>query len=193
VIAALVLVSTIPYGIGQFDTLPPFDRAYFDARRELVAELGRSPYLREVPPSTRPDPTWSVITDHWLIDAERAGDLPEPKSRPTASNPTFRLRFGLTAIDAPAPHGNCRTIRKPIDLSLRKGQELGVYVGPWSKPRPGWFFTQSYTMQLLQHGAPVGAALLVPPQYGHLLRAQLDDLQVRLGLAPGTEAFILCR
>jgi hypothetical protein len=48
-------------------------------------------------------------------------------------------------------------------------------------------------MQLLQDGKPVGSALLVPPDWGHLLRAQFDDLHVRLGLAPGTEAFILCR
>jgi hypothetical protein len=48
-------------------------------------------------------------------------------------------------------------------------------------------------MQLLEDGEPVGSALAVHPGYGHLLRAELDDLDVRFGLARGTEAFILCR
>jgi hypothetical protein len=36
--------------------------------------------------------------------------------------------------------------------------------------------------------------MIVPhPNNGHLLRAQLDHLDVRLGLAPGTESVIVCR
>jgi hypothetical protein len=80
-----------------------------------------------------------------------------------------------------------------VDLTLNSGEELGVYVGPWSEPRDGWYFQQQYTIQLLEDGQPVGSPLAIHPGYGHLLRAQLDDLQVRFGLASGTEAVILCR
>ena len=66
-------------------------------------------------------------------------------------------------------------------------------VGPWTTAKNGWFFKQSYTMQLLRHGTPIGSPLLVHPDDGHLLRAQLDHLDVRIGLAPGTESLILCR
>ena len=41
--------------------------------------------------------------------------------------------------------------------------------------------------------ATVGAPVLVHPDNGHLLRAQLDHLDVRFALASGTEALILCR
>jgi hypothetical protein len=193
-VASIVLVTTIPYGIAQFEeTNPLFNGAYFAQRRELVASLAESPYVDDVPRSTRPDPGWSAITVGWLADARNAGDLPAPRNAVAADDPTFRLRFGLTALDAAAPNGNCETFRGPVDVSLRRGDELGVYVGPWSAPRDGWYFQQQYTMQLLEDGEPVGSALAVHPGYGHLLRAQLDDLDIRFGLAPGTEAFILCR
>jgi hypothetical protein len=78
-------------------------------------------------------------------------------------------------------------------VSLHTGDELGVKIGPWTKAKSGWFFTQSYTMQLLEQGKPAGAALLEYPADGNLLRAQLDDLHVRIALAAGTESLILCR
>jgi hypothetical protein len=193
-VASIVLVTTIPYGISQFEeTNPLFNGAYFTQRRELVASLAESPYIHEVPRSTRPDPGWSPITVGWLADAHNGGDLPAPRKTVAANDPTFRLRFGLTTLDAAAPRDNCKTFRGPVDVSLRRGDKLGVYVGPWSAPRDGWYFQQEYTMQLLAAGEPVGSKLAVHPAYGHLLRAELDDLDVRFALAPGTEAFILCR
>jgi hypothetical protein len=191
-VAVAVLVSGIPHNIGQFDTLPPFNGAYFSARRELVAALARSPYITQVPRSTRPDPLWSTMNAGWLLDALHAGKLPDLRNPRDVNDPTFRLRFGIGVIEAPAP-GKCSVIRKPVDVSLRKGDELGVKVGPWTRPKDGWFFQQSYTMRLLQDGKPVGVPLLVHPDNGHLLRAQLDHMDVRFALAPGTESLILCR
>jgi hypothetical protein len=155
--------------------------------------LAESSFVDKVPRSTRPDPGWSPITVGWLVDARNADDLPAPRKAAATDDPTFRLRFGLTTLDAAAPKENCETFRGPVDVSLRRGDELGVYVGPWSAPRDGWYFQQEYTMQLLAEGKPVGNTLAIHPSYGHLLRAELDDLDVRFGLAPGTEAFILCR
>jgi hypothetical protein len=192
-VGVIVLVSGIPHNIGQFDTLPPFNAGYFASRRELIAALARSPYVTEVPRSTRPDPLWTTVTAGWLLDALHAGKLPDLVRARDADDPSFRLRFGLAVIDAPAPAKPCRVIRKPVDISLRKGDELGVKVGPWTRAKDGWFFQQAYTMQLLRDGVPVGAPVLVHPDNGHLLRAQLDHLDVRIALASGTEALILCR
>jgi hypothetical protein len=191
-VAAIVLMVGIPHNIGQFDTLPPFSAAYFDGRRELIAALARSPYATQVPRSTRPDPIWSSVTVGWLLDALHDGKLPDLQNPEDANDPSFRLRFGLAAYDEPAP-GTCKVIREPVDVSLQKGDELGVKVGPWTEPKDGWFFQQAYTLQLLQDGTPVGAPLLAHPDGGNLLRAQLDDLDVRIGLATGTEALTLCR
>jgi hypothetical protein len=192
-IGAIVLVSGIPHNIGQFDTLPGFNGAYFASRRELVAALARSPYITQVPLSTRPDPFWSTFTDAWLLDALHDGKLPKLRNPRDADDPSFRLRFGLAVIETPTPPGTCSVIRKPVDVALRKGDELGVKVGPWTKPHNGWFFTQSYTLQLLQDGKPVGPPLLNFPDKGQLLRAQLDNLEVRIARAPGTDSVILCR
>ncbi len=194
-VASVVLLVGVPHGIGEFNTVPPFDRAYFDGRRELIAALARSPYLDEVPRSTRPDPLWSGDLDAgWLRDARRDGKLPDLENPADANDPTFRLRFGLAVTDAPVPRkSECSEIRGPTDVSLDAGDELGVKVGPWTEPKDGWFFQQSYTVQLLDDGRPVGTPLLLHPDNGHLLRAQLDDLDVRFGLAAGTEALVLCR
>ena len=40
-----------------------------------VAALARSPYITQVPLSTRPDPFWSTFTDAWLLDAFVADKL----------------------------------------------------------------------------------------------------------------------
>jgi hypothetical protein len=193
-VAVITLIVGIPHNIGQFDTLPPFNGAYFKARRELVASLARSPYIMQVPTSTRPDPLWSTFTGKWLLDALDAGRLPTPGDPNDADHPTLRLRFGLAVTKAPVPDRlTCDVIRTPVDLALDSGEELGVRVGPWTKPKDAWFFKQAYTMQLLQDGKPVGSPLLVHPDNGQLLRVQLDDLHVRFGLASGTEALVLCR
>jgi hypothetical protein len=193
-VAAVLLASGIPHNIGQFDTLPPFNGAYFAQRRELVAALARSPYITQVPLTTRPDPLWSTFDDRWLLDALHSGRLPALRNGADANDPTFRLRFGLAVTDAPVPPGStCTVMRAPIVLSLHRGDELGVEVGPWTKPKDGWFFKQAYTVQLIEHGKPLGAPLLLHPDDGHRLRTQLDDLVVRFGLAPGAESFILCR
>src|SRR5262249_5133495 len=156
------LVAGVPYNIGQFDTLPPFNKAYFEGRRELYAALARSPYITQVPRSTRPDALWSTVTAGWLLDALHGGRMPAVRNAADVRDPTCRLRFGLGVIDEPAP-GACHVIRKPVDVSLRKGDELGVKVGPWTRAKDGWFFQQAYTVQLLERGKPVGAPLLLHP------------------------------
>ncbi len=194
VIATAVLVSTIPYGLSQFQSDPLYTEAYFNYRQDLIASLARSKYITQVPRSTRPDIAWSSVTAGWLLDGLRDGRLPKPTRRTGPEDPSFRLRYGLAVIDAPIPKGTtCKVIHGPVDVSLRKGDELGVAVGPWKKPRTGWYFTQQYTMQLLEDGKPVGPPISAHPSQGHLLRAQLDDLDVRIGLFPGNTAVILCR
>lgn len=192
--AATALASGIPHNIGAFGT-QPFNVSNFAARRELIAALARSPLANEVPRSTRPDPLWSnFVTVGWLLDALRDGKLPPLQDPHDALDPSFRLRFGMAVTDGPLPHsGSCTVIRSPVDIRPRKGEEIGVQVGPWTHPKDGWFLQQCYTMQLLEHGRPVGAPLLIHPDLGHRLVAQLEDLEVRFALAPGTESVILCR
>ena len=189
--AAILLAVGIPHNIGQFDSIQPFGAESFEGRRELITALAQSPYALQVPRSTRVDPLWSNINVGWLLDARAAGKLPESANPANTRNRNFKLRFGIAFLQQPAP-GNCTVIREPVDMLLNKGDEFGVEVGPWTKPKDGWFFMQSYTLQLMEDGKPVGQPLLIHPSYGNLLRAQFDDLNVRIGLAPGTEALKLC-
>ena len=147
-----------------------------------------------MPRSTRPDPGWSGITVGWLLDAGAAGKLPDLDDASVLNDPTFRLRFGLTAIDADrtATATARRFASRWISRSKRGTNSVCTSVRGANRS-DGWYFQQQYTVQLLEDGRPVGSRLGIHPNYGHLLRAQLDDLHVRFGLAQGTEAFILCR
>jgi hypothetical protein len=192
-VAVAVLVSVIPQNVAEFETNGPFRAPYYASRRELIAALARSDYVSQVPRGTMPDVGSSNVTAGWLIDTRKAGDLPVPENPASVNNPTFRLRYGLSVIDAPPAGTRCEEIREPVDVFLEKGDELGVKVGPSSEPKSGWFQQQGYTVQLLDEGKPVGSARFLHPSFGALLRAELDDLEVRFGLASGTEAFIMCR
>jgi hypothetical protein len=193
-VAALAFVVGLPRNAAAFGT-QPFNARYFAMRRELIAALARSPLAAAVPRDTRPDPLWTnYVTAGWLLDALAAGKLPPLEDPQDALDPTFRLRFGMAVTEGPLPHADrCTVVREPVELRPQRGEEIGVLVGPWTHPKDGWFAKQSYTMQLLENGRPVGAPLLLHPAVGHRLVAQLDGLQVRVALAPGTESVILCR
>ncbi|MGI9603246.1 MAG: hypothetical protein ACR2QE_15265 [Acidimicrobiales bacterium] len=189
-VAALVLVSVIPHNIGDFESHELFTEPYFEARERHVVSLAHSPLAEQVPGATRPDPVWTNVPIHWLLDLRADGELPAVDPRP---NPADPLLFGLSQIDATNPYDQCETLRGPVDLELVRGDEIGIAVGPWSEPKDGWFFNQSFSVQLLVDGEPVGSANLRHPSGGELMRVEVDELAVRFDLSGETEAYILCR
>ena len=95
-------------------------------------------------------------------------------------------------IDAPVPEGStCEPLRRPTDVSLQKGDEVGVAVAPQPDEEVG-FFNAQYAVRLLEDGTPVPGRLGVHPNVGRLLRAELDDLDVQFVPAPGS-SLVLCR
>lgn len=190
IVAVVVFAAVIPQGIRQFGNNDPWTERYFQSRERLVAALGQSEFVTQVPRATRPDALASPISAGWLLDAREAGDLPLPDDPTAADNPIMRLRFGLSVIDAPGPSQSCETVREPVDVTLSKGDELGVYAAPSSTPPSG--FAPGYTVRLLENGVPVKGRLGLHPNVGHLLRAELDDLHLRFAPAPGVDAFVLC-
>ncbi|MDZ7783943.1 MAG: hypothetical protein U5K56_13740 [Halioglobus sp.] len=127
----------------------------------------------------------------WILDRRAEGALPEDVQ--PRRNPLDPLLFGLSQLQQDNPYENCTTVRGPVDVSLRRGDELGVEIGPWTRPKPGWWVNQAFTVQLLQNGKPVGRPQMRHPSLGEVLRVQIDELEVRFDLAADTEAFILCR
>jgi hypothetical protein len=189
-VAVLGFVALIPFEIGQFETNEPWTRQYFAARRELIASLARSAYITQVPRATQPDPTFTGgMTAGWLLDALDTGDLPRPRRVPAANDPTMRLRFGLVVTDAPIA-GTCRTQRQPFDVTLARDREIGVL--PVASGPVGPASNRSYLVQLLDDGVPTGGRRTIFPNVGKVLRAQLDDLELRITAAPGV-GLMLCQ
>ncbi|MDH3706161.1 MAG: hypothetical protein OES57_08840, partial [Acidimicrobiia bacterium] len=147
VVAVVVLASVIPHNIGDFENHEVFDEQFFNSRRRFVVSLTESSLAREVPPETRPDPLWSPVPIGWLLDLREDGRLPSVESRP---NPADPLLFGLSVLRSPNPYDDCLVVTEPIDLQLRRGDELGMAVGPWTEPKDGWFFNQAFSVQLLE-------------------------------------------
>ena len=189
-IAVILLVSVIPHNIDAFENHALFTEQYFDVREQFVVSLAHSPLADQVPADTRPDPVWTDVPIGWLIELRDDGRLPAVEP---GTNPADPLLFGLAQLDRANPYGSCEVITEPVDLILERGDELGVEIGPWTRAKDGWFFGQSFTIQLIHDGEPVGAAFLRHPSGGGVLRTQVDELEVRIGLAGETEALILCR
>jgi hypothetical protein len=188
-VATIAFVATIPYVAGQFDTNGVWNDAYFDARQELVASLGRSQFVDMVPRWVEPDLLASRITAGWLHDAREADRLPPIDDPEDADDPILRLRFGLVAIDAPPLRGNCAPLRGPTDLSLDEGDEVSIE----AQGDDGLsIFNPRFTAQLLVDGTPAPGRVGYQPANGSRLRAMLDDLDVRIVPVPGAK-LELCR
>jgi hypothetical protein len=193
IVAAVLLACLIPYGVSQFDTNPPFTSAYFKGRETLIAALGRSPYLTQVPRSTRIDSPWSTITAGWLLDARNGGDLP-PLHQPAAvRDPSLALRFGFAQLDRPVGARTCTSVPRFIDVSLHRGDEIGIKVAKGNPSDGPTFFGQQITAQLLRNGLPAGLPVIYVTSTGHVFRAELGAMDVRLRPGLGTRSFAVCR
>ncbi|MAT93325.1 MAG: hypothetical protein CME59_12060 [Halioglobus sp.] len=188
-LAVLLIIAAIPPNVDRFGKQALFHENYFHKRQQNFVSLAYSPYAQRVPPETRPDPLQLNVPIGWILQRRAEGTLPPLEPR---ANPLDPLLFGLAQLRADNPYDNCSVIREPLDLSLRRGDEFGVAEGPWTRPKPGWFANQSFTLRLLRNGKPVGRPQMRHPSSGGLFRVQVDALEVRLGLAGDTESFLLC-
>ena len=134
----LVLAATIPTGSASSTRTRPGAAPTSKDRREPHAHLAHPQYITQVPRSTRPDLFWSNITAGWLLDALHRGDLPRPPGEATPTRGSFipaSLRSAGDRRTEPLVT-NCGGGSETCSMSsLKKGDELGVEVGPWSKPR----------------------------------------------------------
>lgn len=129
----------VPIAVGLFlvgipknvhtATIEQRSRDHLDAAvRQVLLTVPRDSLARQVPPSVTPETSsaWRV-TIGWLLEAVERGQIPAPHTvteSDLASN-AFRLSFYQQPGDAPTK--NCRAVRQPIVLVLKKGDTIGVY------------------------------------------------------------------
>lgn len=184
----LVVILILPIvGNGRaFDSdEPPFNERYFDRSQETVEAIAWSPEAREVPRASAP--VRDILGGEgpsvgWLLDAQRAGQVPDPRPVPAAIQDEVHLRLGLRQSFRSGPNARdgrtCRTYSEPSELD----------------PREGDSFTLVSDMGVRLRDAK--APSLLAARYLHLagseLTVELDDMHLTFApLAPAT-TFRLC-
>jgi hypothetical protein len=181
VLAALLV--PIPGNIKAFAPGHSFyNTAYFVAKRQQVEGIAWSPLASEVPRSERP--VREILGGEgpsvgWLLDARRAGRIPNPG--PLGANVTtpILIRLGVAqSVDAsaePTAGLTCRSYRN-LDLDPRRGDRfvLLTNVGIRLRDRPSAFAVAFFSMS------------------GQSLEIALDALHLRLVALAPAKSFRLC-
>lgn len=77
------------------------------------------------PRSLEPDPAMIGLTVGWLIDARKAGRIPETSAADQASRETARLLLSFQNVDE-VPAEPCRPVKPATEVRVNKGQALRV-------------------------------------------------------------------
>ncbi len=140
---ALVAIG-VPGNIALFGN-GKFVGPFFDAQRQLMLSLPRSPLATQVRPGVRPEPlTASDVTIGWLRDALRDGKLGDPGPVPFAVSSQIPVRLGLQVVLFPYKPKACQATNTPVEMSPPKGKVLvlsgdrakisALVDGAWSPP-----------------------------------------------------------
>ncbi len=132
-IGIVLLLVGIPSNLREVAVAQrPLDSLYSKTRLTILT-LPRDALAAQTPRSLRPEQlTARYVTIGWLLDGVRQGRIPKPPFtiQDVVSSANFRLSFLQT--DGPAPVTGCFTFAKPMLLTLRKGEVLGIYDNPVS-------------------------------------------------------------
>lgn len=126
-VLAVLLVGIVP-NIGDFGS-SGFDARSFRTQKALILGAANVPFATHVPRSVLPDPDpykGPGLTVGWLLDAKRAGKLPDPQPLPPGLQDELRVRLGLVQRHTGLPAG-CRPVRGSHDLRPAKGDQIGLY------------------------------------------------------------------
>jgi hypothetical protein len=182
VVAVVLLLVGVPGNVGEFGS-SVFDDRYFELQRQMVLGLPRSAEAEQVPRWVRPLPdpyNGEDLTIGWLLDARDDGRLPsldDPNPRTVAR---FPIALGLAHIAEPYRGGSCVDRSGPLDLTLRRGDRLGIRSGVM-------------VATIDARGVATSPRVRFSPTAGETLSVELPSLELRFSPPTAGGSFTICR
>jgi hypothetical protein len=103
------------------------------ATRRLITSLPRDPLTHAVPRKVRPEPLFAhEVTVGWLLDAAAQHRLPESRRLSAAEIAADNFRLSFVQRPRAARPDACKPVTRPVSVTLRKGDVLGLYDNPIS-------------------------------------------------------------
>lgn len=129
-VAIAVLLCGIPRSLHHAANAQR-SQAHVDATvREVLLTIPRVPLAPYVPPSVTPEPySASRVTVGWLLDGVRRGQIPAPSEITPNDVASDNFRLSISQGPGRAPTTNCRIVRRPFVLSLKRGDTIGLHDG----------------------------------------------------------------
>jgi hypothetical protein len=171
---AVLLFLGVPFRAAALDD-PKLLRSD-DSYRQLIAALGRSPWLAEVDPSTQPDTFLNPQLTVGDLALARENDwLPALREPGRATSSEVKARLLFAPVAEPSQKLKCSLLNKVVDVRLDLGEHVEVrpIISPTSQ-----LFDNAFSYQLMSGGAP-SPRILYLTGTPVVLSSQFDDVVVR--------------
>ena len=181
VVVVLFLVG-VPGNVSAFGSGAIVNERFFDAQRQTVLALPRTPEAEQVPRWVRPLPdpyNGEDLTIGWLLDVLDAGRLPAIDAVDPTVLARFPINLGLAQTMRPFPGGACETRSVSIVLSLEKGDRLGIH--------------SSVNVATVVDGKKASPWVGFSPGSGQTLSVELPRLELRFAPLAAGSTFTICR
>ena len=129
VVLALFLIP-IPWNIKAFDPGddPILGAAYYRRAQAFVTAIPDSPLATQVPGWVQPDSSFLGMPDMsvgWLIDAEKAGELPPPIPMEASNASQMPVKLGVVVLNTPShvEQSACQTFTQPTTVKPKVGDQ----------------------------------------------------------------------
>ena len=132
-VSVALLVVGIPSNLREVAVAQrPLDVLYTKTRLTILT-LPRDALAARTPRSLRPEQlTARYVTVGWLLDGVRQHRIPKPPFTILDVVSSANFRLSLYQTDNMAPTTMCTTLHKPVLLTLRPGEVLGISANPVS-------------------------------------------------------------
>jgi len=180
VVVVLFLVG-VPGNVSAFGSGLANDR-YFNVQRQTVLALPRTPEAEQVPRWVRPLPdpyNGEDLTIGWLLDVLDAGRLPAIDAVDPTILARFPINLGLAQTTRPFPGEACQARSTPVELSLEKGDRLGL--------------RSAVKVATVADGQRTSPWVAFTPKGGETLSVELPSLHLRIGPGSPRGRFTICR
>lgn len=175
-LVVVLILSGVPANIRLLEPTP----TDFDSTKSTILQVTRAPATRQAPREATPlFDTFAAgyVTVGWLLDADRAGRLPEGSGLTKQVSAQLPVRLGLLQSSAPPPR-DCETYDGPLNIDLRQGEVIGIKSPVGIAASDG---TEKTSRLMGLH-----------PLNGKTITVLSPDLHLRFEPAPPNRTFSIC-